>query len=153
MGVGDVPPIESPLSNTREYPDQLHVPAFFNRHVFVNVAPGVKTEPSGIEISLTNWATSQEAVGGAATVEVGSARVGKLTAVFVANGGGRVGVTNGVACVDSVDMACTVKAAAVNTAFGSSVAGALDGRLQAARIKIMRNKPETKRMLLDILFS
>jgi hypothetical protein len=117
------------------------------------VAPGAKTVPSGIEISLTNSATSQEAVGGGATVDVGRARVGKLTAVFVAKGGGRVGVTKGVAWVDCVDMACTVKAAAVNTAFGSSVAGALDGRLQAARTKIIRNKPETMRMFLDILFS
>ena len=84
-------------------------------------------------------------------VEVGNARVGNVTAVFVANGGGKVGVTNGVGPVDCVDMACTVKAAAVNTAFGSSVAGELDGRLQAASTKIMRKKGEIKRMLLDIL--
>jgi hypothetical protein len=50
-------------------------------------------------------------------------------------------------------MACTVSAAAVNTAFGSSVAGALDGRLQAASIKIMMNNIKTKWMRLDILVS
>jgi hypothetical protein len=50
-------------------------------------------------------------------------------------------------------MACTVNAAAVNTAFGSSVAGAAEGRLQAARIKIIINKRETKRKFLNILFS
>ena len=47
-----------------------------------------------MEISFTNCAKSQEAVGGAATVEVGRARVGKLTEVFVASGGARVGVLN-----------------------------------------------------------
>jgi len=103
-----------------------------------------------MEMSLTNCARSQEAVGGTATVGVGRARVGKLTAVFVARGGARVGVLNGVAWVD---MACTVKAAAVNTAFGSSVAGAFDGKIQAASIKMTINNRETKRMVLDILFS
>jgi hypothetical protein len=103
-----------------------------------------------MEISLIKDAKSQAAVGGTADVEVGRGRVGKLTAVFVAGGGGSVGVLNGVACVD---MACTVRAAAVNTAFGSSVAGAREGRLQAASIKIITNKREMKRMLLNILFS
>jgi hypothetical protein len=59
-------------------------------------------------------------------------------------------VLNGVACVD---IACTVNAAAVNTALGSSVAGAAEGRLQAASIKIIINNKETKRVFLDILFS
>src|SRR6266498_4424450 len=103
-----------------------------------------------MEMSLTNCARSQEAVGGTETVDVGRASVGKLTAVFVASGGARVGVLNGVACVD---MACTVNAAAVNTAFGSSVAGAFDGRLQAASIKMMMNNGDAKRMVLNILFS
>jgi hypothetical protein len=116
----------------------------------VKAAPGVKTEPSGMEISLIKEARSQAAVGGTETVEGARVNVGKLAAVFVAGGGGSVGVLNGVACVD---MACTVRAAAVNTAFGSSVAGAREGRLQAASIKIIASKREMKRMLFNILFS
>ena len=83
-------------------------------------------------------------------MDVGRASVGKLTEVFVANGGARVGVLNGVGCVD---MACTVNAAAVNTAFGASVAGAWEGRLQAASIKIKMKNGAIKRIILDILFS
>jgi hypothetical protein len=82
-------------------------------------------------------------------VAVGAANVGKLTAVLVAGGGGMVGVAKDGDCVD---MACTVRAAAVNTAFGSSVAGALEGRLQAASIKMMSNSKEMIR-IFDILFS
>jgi hypothetical protein len=133
----------------------VHVPAFLKRQVFVNVAEGAKTEPSGIEISLTNCAWSQTGVGEEARVEVGRARVGKLTDVFVAAGGGRVGVLNGVTCVtgEVVDIACTVSAAAVKTALGSSVAGALDGRLQADNMKSMMNRIETGRAIFNILFS
>jgi hypothetical protein len=40
IAVGDAPFIWSPLSNTSEYPDQVQVPAFLNRHVFVKDAPG-----------------------------------------------------------------------------------------------------------------
>ena len=87
---------------------------------------------------------------GTTAVAEGRTRVGILTAVFVAGGGGRVKVLNGVACVD---MACTVNAAAVNTAFGASVAGACDGRLQAASIKMNIKNGAIKRMILDILFS
>jgi hypothetical protein len=103
-----------------------------------------------METSLTNWAKSQDAVGGAATVEVGSANVGKLTEVLVARGGARVGVLNPVDCVD---MACTVNAAAVNTAFGASVAGDWDGRLHAASMKMKIKNGAIRRMILDILFS
>ncbi len=133
------------------------MPALRRRQVLVNVALGAKIEPSGMDTSRTNWAWSQTGVGEEARVEVGSARVGNLTEVFVAAGGGRVGVTNGVsrllvgeACVDS---AWTVSAAAVNTALGSSVAGAFDGRLQAVTIKIMMKSMETGRIILDILIS
>jgi hypothetical protein len=84
-------------------------------------------------------------------VDVGSASVGKLTGVFVASGGGIVAVLKGVACDCVVDMACTVKAAAVKTALGSSVAGAFEGRLHAASIKMIMNNHETKRMVLNIL--
>jgi hypothetical protein len=56
IAVGDEPFIWSPLSNTSEYPDQLHVPAFFNRQVFVKEAPGAYVVPSGMVTSLTNCA-------------------------------------------------------------------------------------------------
>jgi hypothetical protein len=69
---------------------------------------------------------------------------------LVASGGAKVGVLNPVDCVD---MACTVNAAAVNTAFGSSVAGACDGRLQAASIKMKMKNGAIKRNVFDILFS
>jgi hypothetical protein len=157
MGVDEVPDIESPLSKTSEYPDHVHVPAFRNRQVLVKVALGAKIDPSGIDTSRTNWAWSQTGVGEEARVEVGRARVGKLTEVLVAAGGGRVGVTNGVSRlpvgVACVDIAWTVSAAAVKTAFGSSVAGEFEGRLQAVRIRIKMNKIETGRAIFNILFS
>jgi hypothetical protein len=63
-------------------------------------------------------------------------------------------VLKDVICVeDVVDIAWTVSAAAVNTAFGSSVAGALDGRLQAVNKKIMMSNSVAIRALVDILFS
>jgi hypothetical protein len=86
-------------------------------------------------------------------VAVGIASVGNGTDVFVACGAGRVGVLNvrpGVGD-DWVDMACTVNAAAVNTTLGSSVAGARDGRLQAASKNRMINKIERTRTLFIIL--
>jgi len=77
-------------------------------------------------------------VADAAGGKVGTARVGRADTVFVERGegsvGGKVGVLNGAGWVNC---ACTVNAAAVNTAFGSSVAGALDGRLHAESIKII----------------
>jgi hypothetical protein len=101
-----------------------------------------------------NWAWSQTGVGGAAKVAVGRARVGKLAAVLVAAGGGMVGVLKGVTCVvENVDIACTVSAAAVNTALGSSVAGLLEGRLQAERINKIINRMEIGRTILNILIS
>jgi hypothetical protein len=94
-------------------------------------------------------------VGGADRVAVGRASVGKLLMdVLVAAGGGMVGVLKGVTwVVANVDMACTVKAAAVKTALGSSVAGLLVGRLQAERINRIMNKIETGRTILGILIS
>jgi hypothetical protein len=75
-------------------------------------------------------------------------------AVLVAAGGGMVGVLKGVTwVVANVDMACTVNAAAVNTAFGSSVAGLLVGRLQAETINRIMNSMETGRTILGILIS
>jgi hypothetical protein len=50
-------------------------------------------------------------------------------------------------------MACTVIAAAVNTALGSSVAGLLVGRLQAERINRIMNNRETGRTIFGILIS
>jgi hypothetical protein len=77
--------------------------------------------------------------------------VGRDTAaVFVAGGGGRVGVLNGV---DWFNCACTVKAAAVKMAFGSSVAGVFEGRLQAEKANTTINEMEMMRTDLDILFS
>jgi hypothetical protein len=88
--------------------------------------------------SLTNCAWSQTAVADAAGGKVGAAGVRKADTVFVERGagrvGGKVGVLNGM---DWVNCACTVCAAAVNTAFGSPVAVALDGRLHAESIKII----------------
>jgi hypothetical protein len=94
-------------------------------------------------------------VGGAEKVAVGRASVGKLIEVLVeAAGGGMVGVLKGVTgVVANVDMACTVIAAAVNTALGSSVAVLLDGRLQAERINRIMNVRETGRTILSILIS
>jgi hypothetical protein len=148
MGCGEVPPIESPLSKTSENPDHVHTPAFRRRHVFVNVALGANTVPSGIDISLTNWAWSHTGVAENTGVDEGSASVGKDAGVFVTGGGGRVNVLNGVACVD---MACTVNAAAVNTAFGSSVAGAREGRLHAESMNMMTAIIETIRAVFNIL--
>ena len=71
----------------------------------------------------------------------------EATVVFVDTIDGRVGVLNDK---DGVSCACMVCAAAVNTAFGSSVAGALDGRLHAESIMITV-KIEMLRMNLYIL--
>lgn len=127
----------------------MHVPAFFKRHVFVKVAPGANMDPSGIDTSLTNCARSHMAVGGV----VGAGRTGvgnEATVVFVATMDGRVGVLN-----DSVGVncACMVCAAAVNTTFGSSVAGALDGKLHAETINMITVNIEVLRISLYILFS
>jgi hypothetical protein len=70
--------------------------------------------------------------------------------VVVTAGAGRVSVLKGT---DRVIWACTVSAAAVNTALGSSVTGAFDGRLQAESIKMMAVKIETLRATLGIVFS
>jgi hypothetical protein len=74
--------------------------------------------------------------------------------VFVETGtgwvGGRVGVLNATGWVN---WACTVKAAAVNTAFGSSVAGALEGKLHAESINMMTVKIKRLGPIFDIRFS
>jgi hypothetical protein len=117
----------------------------------VKEVPGANVDPSGIETSLMKRAWSHTAVAGIADVEVGSVNVGKEgPAVFVGATGGRVGVLN---VSDGVNCACTVSAAAVKTAFGSSVAGALDGRLQAESRSMITVSIEVLRMNLYILFS
>jgi hypothetical protein len=50
-----------------------------------------------------------------------------------------------------VDIACTVNAAAVNTALGSSVAGAREGRLHAESTNMMAVKIETIWAVFNIL--
>src|SRR5215208_4169966 len=97
MVCGDAAPIWSPLSNTSVYPDQLHAPAFLSRHVFVKAAPGVICDPSGIVISLTNWAWSHTAVADAAGGRVEAGRLGTEidVDVMVATEIGNVGVLNG----------------------------------------------------------
>ena len=90
-------------------------------------------------------------MGGTADVAVGRDRVGKeATAVFVGSAGGKVGVFNGT---DWVNCACTVSAAAVKTASGSSVAGALEGKLHAERTNRTTLNTDAMRINLDILLS
>jgi hypothetical protein len=93
-------------------------------------------------------------VADAAGGKVGAARVGRADTVFVERGedrvGGKVGVLNGAGCVN---WACTVNAAAVNTAFGSSVADALDGRLHAESVNMIAVKIKMLGTILDIRFS
>jgi len=102
-----------------------------------------------MDTSLRKRAWSHTGDAGTDTVEVGSARVGKEDpAVLVAKAGGRVGVLNGT---DWVNWACTVCAAAVKTAFGSSVAGVLDGRLHAESTNMKTVKIKAWRINLDIL--
>ena len=112
------------------------MPSFRIRHVLVKDAPGANTVPSGMDTSLMKRARSHTGDAGTDTVELGLARVG-MDKVLVAKAGGRVGVLNGTDCVN---WACTVCAAAVKTAFGSSVTGALDGRLHAESINIITDR-------------
>jgi hypothetical protein len=86
----------------------------------------------------------------AGVIVAAGGRLGTTTEVLVASVIGRVGVLNGTDCVI---WACTVRAAAVNTAFGCSVAGAFDGRLHAERIKMITVKIEVRRTTLSIGFS
>jgi hypothetical protein len=76
--------------------------------------------------------------------------VGTTIEVLVARVIGNVGVLNGTDCVI---WACTVRAAAVKTAFGCSVAGALDGKLHAESIKIITIRMEKLQATLRIGFS
>ena len=74
-------------------------------------------------------------------------KVGNDANVFVGAGGGRVSVLNGTDCVIC---ACTVSAAAVNTAFGCSVAGVFDGKLHAESIKMITARMEILQAILNI---
>jgi hypothetical protein len=87
-------------------------------------------------------------------VDVAGANVGRDAAVFVGCGGGRVGVLNWAGVVAWPNCACNVNAACVYIASGSSVSGALEGRLHAERMN-MNRVPEIKkvRMNLDMIFS
>jgi hypothetical protein len=87
----------------------------------------------------------------AARVAVGAGgSVGAGAEVFVGKVSGSVGVLKGIDCVIC---ACTVRAAAVSTALGPSVAGAFDGRLHADSIKMITTKTERLRATLSIGFS
>jgi hypothetical protein len=75
--------------------------------------------------------------------------VGNDMAVFVGCAGGSVGVLKGVA---AANCAWTVNAACVNTAFGSSVCCALEGRLHAERISASKMlKVDIMRAILDMV--
>ena len=108
-------------------------------------------DPSGIDTSRTNCAKSQRAWG--CVVEVGRTTVGREAAVFVETIDGSVGVLKDNVGVSGVSCACMVWAAAVNTRLGSSVAGALDGKLHAESINMIMVKIEVLRISLYILFS
>jgi hypothetical protein len=154
MAMGEVPLMASPLSNTSEYPDHVQVPAFRMRQVFVNVSPGLKLVPSGIVTSLTNCPWSQTGVADASGVFVEGGRVGSESAVFVGCGGGRVGVLNEAGVGVWFNCACTVNAACVKMALGSSVCGALEGRLQDERTRVSRMlKTNNLEVNLDMIFS
>jgi hypothetical protein len=100
-------------------------------------------------ISLTKEAWSQTGVADAAGGRVAAGSVGTDKAVFVATDKGKVGVLNGTDCVNC---ACTVRAAAVNTAFDSAVGvtGELDGKLHAERIRMITVKKERLRASLNM---
>ena len=77
-------------------------------------------------------------------------KVGTDKAVFVATMG-KVGVLNCVDGTDCVNCACTVRAAAVNTALASGVGVvALEGRLHAESIKMKEVRIEKMRASLNI---
>jgi hypothetical protein len=81
---------------------------------------------------------------------VAGAEVGRVIGVFVDCAGGRVGVLN---CVAPASCACTVKAACVKTALGSSVGCALEGRLQDESINAStRLNDDMARTDLDMVF-
>jgi hypothetical protein len=86
----------------------------------------------------------EDAAGG----KVAAAVVGRVIAVFVGCAGGNVGVLKGVAS-ESDSWACTVKAACVKTAFGSSVGWAFEGKLQAERNNAS-NKPKVSVIRMDL---
>ena len=86
-----VPPIASPLENTRVYDVfQVQDPMFFKRQVLVKAAPGAKMAPSGTVTSATNWALSHVEIGGV-PVNVGVGLGGVPVTVAVG-----VGVWDGV---------------------------------------------------------
>jgi len=99
-------------------------------------------------MSFTNAAWSQTGVAEAAGARVAAGNVGTERAVLVATDNGKVGVLNGT---DRVNCACTVSAAAVNTAFDSAVGVvALEGKLQAERMKMITVRMEKMRAALNI---
>jgi hypothetical protein len=87
-------------------------------------------------------------VADAAGGKVAAGSVGTDKGVLLATDSGSVGVLNGTAFVS---WACTVRAAAVNTALACSVGvAALDGRLQAESMKMKTVKMERMRASLNI---
>jgi len=88
-------------------------------------------------------------VADAAGGRVAAGSVGTDRAVFVATDNGKVGVLNGTDCVNC---ACTVRAAAVKTAFASlvGVTAAPEGKLHAERIRTVSVRMERMRASLNI---
>jgi hypothetical protein len=99
-------------------------------------------------MSLTKAAWSQTGVAEAAGGRVAAGNVGTDSAVLVATDKGKVGVLNGT---DWVNWACTVRAAAVKTAFDSLVGvTAFDGRLHAESRRIITVRMERTRASLNM---
>lgn len=94
-----LPPIRSPLTNASRYcVVQVQEPEFFSRHIFVNLLPGAKVDPSGTVTSSTNSMRSHPrfgvGVGDWNGVRVGvSVFVGVFVDVLL---GVNVGVAEGV---------------------------------------------------------
>ena len=133
------------------------MPAFRTLHVFVKVSPGLKFVPSGMVTSLTNCPWSHATVGVAINVLVATGRVGRVgrvIGVLVGCGGGRVGVLNGAEVGVWFNCACTVNAACVKIALGSSVCGVREGRLQDERTRASKMlKMNNLDVNLDMIFS
>jgi hypothetical protein len=99
-------------------------------------------------MSLTNCAWSQTGVADAAGCNVAAGSVGTDKGVLVTTDSGSVGVLNGTVLVSC---ACTVRAAAVNTALASAVGvAALEGKLQAESMKMKTISMERMRASLNI---
>ena len=111
----------------------------------------MKFVPSGM-VSLTNCAKSQTGVAEAEmTCDVADGMLtvgGGAPTVLLGSGGGKVSVATGVCWLFS--RACTVSAAFVEIAPGSSVGVAFDGRLHAERIKTITINRLDKTLNLDM---